>query len=307
MGLSKSSEKFAKISVESVVSFLDKLYPVKNSEIWDFPGLIIGSADWEVDKILYAVDPTVEVIDEAVEKNCNFIFTHHPLFFQAQHQFSSASFRGRIANQLIDKRISLYCGHTNVDKSKDGASFSLAKELNLKNIISLNDYADNSADNYSEANAANFHAKRTSASDNYLAVSGDLKSEQTLEELLKNLSFLIPKTPSPLRCSGQKNKKIKKAVIISGSGDYILNSDEAIQTNFFGADVFISSDLRHHPVLDFRQTYPNVAVIDVPHFSGEYICLGNIKDNIEKSLGAAGILSNIITDPYNFTSLDLAK
>ncbi|MDR3152431.1 MAG: Nif3-like dinuclear metal center hexameric protein [Bifidobacteriaceae bacterium] len=303
MGLSKPSEKLAKTSVELVVDFLDKLYPVKNSEIWDFPGLTIGSNDWEVDKILYAVDPTIEVINEAVEKNCNFIFTHHPLFFQAQHQFSSASFRGRIVNQLIDKRISLYCGHTNVDKSKDGASFGLAKELNLKNIISLDNYADN----YAKVNAADFQVKRTTALDNYLAVSGDLKSEQTLEELLKNLSLLIPKTPSPLRCSGQKNKKIKKAVIISGSGDYILNSNEAIQTNFFGADVFISSDLRHHPVLDFRQTYPNVAVIDVPHFSGEYICLRNIKDNIEKNLGVIGILSNIITDPYNFTSLDLAK
>ncbi|MDR3127738.1 MAG: Nif3-like dinuclear metal center hexameric protein, partial [Bifidobacteriaceae bacterium] len=46
------------MELKTITEFLAKLYPEQTAEPYDFPGLIVGSPNWQVNKVLFAVDPT---------------------------------------------------------------------------------------------------------------------------------------------------------------------------------------------------------------------------------------------------------
>jgi dinuclear metal center YbgI/SA1388 family protein len=117
---------------------------IKNLEEWvpkeiawqrDNVGLQVGSADREINNILLCLELTSNVIDEAVEKNCNLIISHHPLLFHPLKKVDLQKDKNsKLLEKLIKKEINLYSEHTNLDYTKDGVSFELAKTLGLKNI-----------------------------------------------------------------------------------------------------------------------------------------------------------------------------
>jgi len=117
---------------------------IKNLEEWapkeiawqkDNVGLQVGSADRNINNILLCLDLTSNVIDEAVEKNCNLIISHHPLLFHPLKKVDLQKDKNsRLIEKLIKKEINLYSEHTNLDYTKNGVSFELAKILELKNI-----------------------------------------------------------------------------------------------------------------------------------------------------------------------------
>jgi dinuclear metal center YbgI/SA1388 family protein len=117
---------------------------IKNLETWapkeiawqkDNVGLQIGSADREINNILLCLELTGSVIDEAVEKHCNLIISHHPLLFHPLKKIDLHKEKNsRLIERLIKNDINLYSEHTNLDFTKDGVSFELAKVLGLKNI-----------------------------------------------------------------------------------------------------------------------------------------------------------------------------
>ena len=44
-------------------------------------GLQFGSKNKEINKIMIALDATMDVVDEAIAKNCDLLITHHPFLF----------------------------------------------------------------------------------------------------------------------------------------------------------------------------------------------------------------------------------
>ncbi len=120
---------------------------IKNLEDWapkeiawqkDNVGLQVGSADREINNILLCLELTPLVIDEAVNNNCNLIISHHPLLFHPLKKIDLSNDKNsKLLEKLIKKDINLYSEHTNLDFTKDGVSFELAKTLGLKNISFL--------------------------------------------------------------------------------------------------------------------------------------------------------------------------
>ena len=117
---------------------------IKNLEEWapkeiawqkDNVGLQVGSADRNINNILLCLDLTSNVIDEALEKKCNLIISHHPLLFHPLKKVDLQKDKNsKLIEKLIKKEINLYSEHTNLDYTKNGVSFELAKILGLKNI-----------------------------------------------------------------------------------------------------------------------------------------------------------------------------
>ncbi len=105
----------------------------------DNVGLQVGSLNKKVNNIMLCLDVTSKVIDEALNKNCSFIFSHHPLlFYPLKNLDVDTDERSQLIERLIKNNITLYSAHTNLDFTKDGVSFQLAKNLKLKNIKFLN-------------------------------------------------------------------------------------------------------------------------------------------------------------------------
>ncbi len=101
----------------------------------DNVGLQVGSPKNKVKNILLCLDLTDEVIDDAIKKKCNLIISHHPLLFRPLKRLDfERDKNSKLVQKLIQNDISLYSFHTNLDFTKDGVSFQLAKKLRLKNI-----------------------------------------------------------------------------------------------------------------------------------------------------------------------------
>jgi dinuclear metal center YbgI/SA1388 family protein len=101
----------------------------------DNVGLQVGSAERKVKNILLALDLNMKVITEAVKKDCNIIITHHPLLFNPLKKIDiDRDNASQLVEKLIKHDITLFSAHTNLDFTKDGVSFELAKTLKLKNI-----------------------------------------------------------------------------------------------------------------------------------------------------------------------------
>lgn len=100
-------------------------------------GLLVGNPESEVNKILTALNPTLEVVQEAKDKGCGLIVSHHPLFKKKVASLVEGDMYSDIIRCLIRNDISLISFHTSYDLLKDGVSTLLAEELGMKNIAPL--------------------------------------------------------------------------------------------------------------------------------------------------------------------------
>jgi dinuclear metal center YbgI/SA1388 family protein len=97
-------------------------------------GLQVGSLKQRVSNIFLCLELTPKSLDEALKKKADFIFTHHPFIFKPLKKVNTDSDpKGILIKKLIENNITLYSAHTNLDFTKDGVSFELAKNLRLEN------------------------------------------------------------------------------------------------------------------------------------------------------------------------------
>lgn len=117
---------------------------IKHIEDWAPPGaawkkdnvgLQIGDGGSKVTNVLLALEVNLKVLQEAVKKNCNFIFTHHPFLFKPLKRLDFRNdAKAQIIKEAAANNITIFSAHTNLDFTAEGVSFELAKKLKLKNI-----------------------------------------------------------------------------------------------------------------------------------------------------------------------------
>ena len=111
---------------------LDGLYPPALAEPWDNVGLQVGDRSWEADRIMVALDPTHEVITEAIEDRRGLLITHHPLLFRPLDRLDLGQPVGRAIGQAAAARVAVVACHTNADAAMPGVTDALAEVLDLR-------------------------------------------------------------------------------------------------------------------------------------------------------------------------------
>jgi dinuclear metal center YbgI/SA1388 family protein len=120
---------------KEITQYIEEWAPKETAWQKDNVGIQIGSIDRKIKNILLCLELTNEVIDDAIKKSCNFIISHHPLIFSPLKKIDLQNDKiSKLIERLIKKDITLYSAHTNLDFTRDGVSFELAKVLKLKNI-----------------------------------------------------------------------------------------------------------------------------------------------------------------------------
>lgn len=110
----------------------------------DNVGLQVGNPDDKITNILLALDLDKKVLQQAIRKRCNLIITHHPFIFNPIKKLNfDSSTKSQIIKELINNNITLYSAHTNLDYTKGGVSFELAKTIQLQNIQFLKPQENN--------------------------------------------------------------------------------------------------------------------------------------------------------------------
>lgn len=122
-------------TVSQVLRFLNTAAPPYMQEEWDNCGLLCGRENKEVKKILVALDPFRDVIQEAIDTQADLIVTHHPLIFgEGLNAVNDQTETGRSLFSLIAHDIAAINAHTNLDQAPGGVNDCLAARLGLSQV-----------------------------------------------------------------------------------------------------------------------------------------------------------------------------
>lgn len=251
------------LKVKNIADIMEKLAPLKLKEDYDNVGLMLGSFDAEVKGILVTLDCTLKVIDEAIEKNCNLIVSHHPLLFRKPASITTDTLLGRKIIKLIRNDINVYSSHTNLDVVKGGIN-----ELIL-NVLGYGEGKVLCEDEPQYSSYSGIGVGRVI----------DLKNPVKLYELCDRIKKCLD--ISCLRYAGDDDMLIHRIAVINGSGQDYFNAAKAAE-----ADCIISGDTTYHYISDFEEQ--GIAVIDAEHYPTEWPAMKLIARYLQDSLSEIG-------------------
>ena len=214
--------------LKQVVDVLETLYPLRYAESWDYPGLIVGDLSAPVRRIEFAADPTMEVVRQAIERGTDLLVCHHPLLFRSVHEVSGLGVHGDIVRRLSQAGCALWVGHTNADAAYRGTGMAAADLFGLvdqRPLVPIDD--------------------PTSAHPVGLGRVGSLPEPMTLEAFARRVADVLPHTELGVQVCGPLDATVRTVAVLPGSGDSLFDEVRAA-----GVDVYVTSDLRHHPATD---------------------------------------------------------
>lgn len=214
--------------LKQVVDVLETLYPLRYAESWDHPGLIVGDLSAPVRRIEFAADPTMEVVRQAIERGTDLLVCHHPLLFRSVHEVSGLGVHGDIVRRLSQAGCALWVGHTNADAAYRGTGMAAADLFGLvdqRPLVPIDD--------------------PTSAHPVGLGRVGSLPEPMTLEAFARRVADVLPHTELGVQVCGPLDATVRTVAVLPGSGDSLFDEVRAA-----GVDVYVTSDLRHHPATD---------------------------------------------------------
>jgi dinuclear metal center YbgI/SA1388 family protein len=233
------------VSLGEVLAALDARYDPALAESWDAVGLVCGDRDEPVRRVLFAVDPIADVVDEVIEVGADLLVTHHPLFLTPVHGVPADDPKGRLVHRLVRAGAALFVAHTNADRAPEvGVNDALAAVLGLEGTTPLEPVAGRPGTG--------------------LGRVGRLPAAMSLQEFAERAAAALPATAGGIRIAGAPDRTVRKVAVCGGSGGSLMGAAAAA-----GADVFLTSDLKHHSVSEWQQSL-HVAVCDVAHFATEW-------------------------------------
>ena len=122
------------ITGDKLVSIIEGFAPPAYALPGDVTGLQWGDLRREAQAVLFALDFSDEVLDEALEREASFIFTHHPYLFQPLRNLDLQKPREKLIARALAADVALYSAHTNLDVAKGGVNDVLAGLLALENV-----------------------------------------------------------------------------------------------------------------------------------------------------------------------------
>ena len=122
------------MTVKELYDMIDRIAPFSTQMEGDNSGFLVGSAAQEVTGILFALDVTEPVIEEAAALGAQLIVTHHPLMFDPLRTLTDDDYEARLIRRLAREDISLIAAHTCLDRAPGGVNDTLAELCGLTEV-----------------------------------------------------------------------------------------------------------------------------------------------------------------------------
>jgi len=256
----------------------EELWPAATAESWDRVGLVTGRDDAPLGNVLLAVDAVRDTVDEAIETGADALLTHHPLLLRGVHTIAEDTSKGALLASLVRGDVALLAAHTNADQPEGGVSDVLAARLGLRRAIPLQPGTDPASG---------------------IGRVGELEDAVSLREFAERIAGVLPATVSGVRVAGDPNRLVRTVALCGGAGDSLLSHPLVT-----GADVYVTSDLRHHPAgesLEQSLVAGGPALIDISHWAAESLWLSGAAERLSQALpGVEFRVSTLRTDPWSF-------
>ncbi len=122
---------------------------------------------------------------------------------------------------------------------------------------------------------------------------GELAAPTTVAGFVATVRRVLPPTGGGVRVAGDPDRPVHRVAVQAGAGDDLF--DEARSS---GADLYLTSDLRHHPASEALAHEHAPALVDVSHWAAESRWLPTLATMIEVELGLDATVSEVDTDPW---------
>lgn len=123
--------------IKEIINYLETKAPGNYQESYDNSGLLTGNADSIVNNVLITLDTTEDVVQEAVDKNCNLIISHHPIIFKGLKSLTGKNYIERTIIKALQNNIAIYAIHTNLDNVISGVNKKLSERIGLDRLSIL--------------------------------------------------------------------------------------------------------------------------------------------------------------------------
>ncbi|GGF30601.1 GTP cyclohydrolase 1 type 2 [Marmoricola endophyticus] len=126
---------------------------------------------------------------------------------------------------------------------------------------------------------------------------GTLPQAESLRAFAERVDRALPTTAHGVRVAGDPDREVRRVALCGGAGDFLLDTARAR-----GADVYLTSDLRHHPASEHGEHEDAPALVDVAHWAAEWTWLPVLRDKLAVALGdsVAVSVSTTPSDPWTF-------
>ena len=197
--------------LQTLIDRIEEEYPPALAYEWDNVGLLAGSPDREIKKILVTLDVHSGVAAEAEKCGADLILSHHPILMNGTKSVRSDRETGRMLKTLFKNNICVYAAHTNLGYRKTrhqrlfGGTVPIGTDGNY----------------------------RTERADTGLGRIGNLAETVPLSAFAQRTKALL-KTPG-LRFSGDPARQIRRVAIGSGGCGELIPT-----ARMMGADVLVT-------------------------------------------------------------------
>ncbi len=201
--------------IKDIYEYIDSIAPFDTQAQFDNCGLLVGDMGKDVKKVLLSLDITEDVVEEAKDKGCELIISHHPVIFSPLKSVCESD----IVYKLIKADVSALCVHTNLDKAENiGVNVCLAKTLGLENTVLY--------------------------PDEYLCV-GELENTMSDTEFAR----FVKEKLSLQGVRYTKGNTVKRVAVSSGAG-----SEAVLLKDKYGFQALVTGELKHHHFLYAKST-----------------------------------------------------
>ena len=253
-----------------ILDAMNRIAPKKLAEEWDNPGLLAGSPEQEVSRVLICLDASDEVIQHAVDEKVQLIISHHPLIFRPLKQLRTDFPLGKRLQKLLKHDIAVFAAHTNLDITAGGVNDVLAEALGLTDIIPLE--------------RSNKTAEEPPLT---LGRMGVLPHPLPIREFAEQVKTALP--TGYVRLIEAGTHEIRKVALCGGSGAEFI-----AKAAFLGADAYVTGDVKYHEAQHAIEN--GLHVIDAGHFGTEFPIVHALRQRLEKELATAGIEVELLED-----------
>ena len=257
------------MKIKEVVNALEEFAPLPLQEGYDNAGLQVGLTETEVSGALLCLDVTEQVVEEAVQKGCNLIVSHHPLIFRALKRVSDANMVQRCVMKAIVNGIAIVSMHTNIDNAVGGVNFKIAEKMGLRKVTLL-------------------ASKTVEGIEAGSGVVGELPEPMEARDFIGMVKreFHV----ECVRANQLLQRKIQRVAICGGAGAFLL--DDAVAA---GADAFVTGEMHYHEFFDHEQ---KVQICVIGHYESEQFTKEIFQSIIEeKCPGVRCFLTSLDTNP----------
>ncbi len=257
------------MKIKEVVNALEKFAPLPLQEDYDNAGLQVGLTETEVSGALLCLDVTEKIIDEAIERGCNLVVSHHPLIFRGLKRVSECNEVQRCVMKAIKNDIAIVSMHTNIDNAVGGVNYKMAEKMGLAQLQLL-------------------APKTVAGVDGGSGVMGCLPEPMDSRTFVKMLKETFG--VECVQANALLERPISKVALCGGAGAFLLGDAVAA-----GADAFVTGEMHYHEFFDHDQ---QIQICVIGHYQSEQYTKELFKSIIEERCkGVRCCLTRMSTNP----------